>query len=113
MPYNYSRSSATIASGQSDTEAISSRGFGLKSIEIPASVEGTHFAFLKSTDGSTFRLVTDENGTALFPFTSDRFLELNPLFLLGTSTFKLRTCDSAGAVVNQSGGSAVLNLIFI
>ena len=102
---------ATIANGQSLSDAIPLKGYVFVGIQMPASWTGANLTLQASADGGvTFANVYDNEGTE-FEISADasRFIRLDPAVMAPFDCVKVRS-GTSGSPTNQ-GGARTLMLV--
>ena len=102
--------SAAIADGGSLSAAVVLDGKMPCGFYIPASFEGGNIQLQVSHDGTNFFDVCDEAGDKVqMVAASSTFVQItNPVGLLGHAAMKVRSVNSGGSAVNQTGASTVM-----
>jgi hypothetical protein len=94
---------ATIASGQSLSEAIDLGGTTLVGIQMPGSWDAANLTLQAAANGSTFGNVFDAEGTELeIAADASIFIHLDPAVMSPFAHVKLRS-GTSGSPANQSG----------
>lgn len=94
---------ATIASGQSLSEAIDLGGTTLVGIQMPGSWDAADLTLQAAADGSTFGNVYAADDTELeIAAAASRFIRLDPAVMSPFAHVKIRS-GTSGSAVNQTG----------
>lgn len=91
--------SATIASGQTVSAAIPTKGLALVGIQLPAAFTGTAISFQGSVDGTTYQAVkSTTSGSALsYTVAQGTYAAIDPTPFQGLAYIKLVSGTSEGA----------------
>jgi hypothetical protein len=89
--------SASIASGQTTSAAISLGGFSLVGILTPAALTGTAFTFTVSADGTTYVPLYNSAGAVSYTVAASRYIAINPVDFYGVKFLKIVSGSSEAA----------------
>lgn len=92
---------AVIASGESQSGAISVAPLVPIGIIMPASWTTAGLSFLVSVDGTNFYALQDMSAEVTAAAAASQYIALNPMVFIGVVSFKVRS-GTAGSPVNQS-----------
>ena len=108
LPINLEVITATIASGQSLSEAVPLGAKSLVGLAMPAAWDAASLTFQVSVDGGTtwFELVDMAGSAVAMGVAAGHFVQIDPTKWRGINHIKVRS-GTAGAAVNQNADRAI------
>ena len=103
---------ATIATGESLSNAMETDGSAVVGIVMPADWTAANLTLQASADDSTYNNVYDELGTEkTIVVSTSRYIPLNPADFLGANSIKVRS-GTSGTAVNQAAARSVIIVLY-
>lgn len=110
LPHQQENPVATIANGQSLSDAIDLGGLRLVSIVMPSAWTAANLTFQVSHDGTTYNNLYDAGGSEVTTTAAaSRYIYLDPAFWSGIRFLKVRS-GTSGAAVAQ-GAERLVTLV--
>ncbi len=99
---------ATIANGESLSDALDLKGYGLTGFQMPTSWTTANLTFQVSVDGTTYQNLYDDLGNEVtVTAAASRFIRVDPALFVGFEKIKVRS-GTSGSAVNQAAARSIV-----